>query len=949
MRAEQLERLAEYGVSFDVETDLTQPGLAAPPLVLGSIAQYNGTDIVGELLAWRDCLDAFRLLIEDPKRIIIGAFVNFDVLVCAVEWAKLGVDLMPAIWRKYEDHGIFDILHSQALHHIAQGHLAKNRDGSDMRDPITNEPNKRYTLAIVNHQITGESGAKANDKYRKSYHLFHAESRANRLDLLPMEARVYPVDDVRNTHRCALAQSGHMPKVTTHAWVDIEGALDEWDMPSTRCTRCAFTTRRGMPPGEIPPVCWERQRHRNQHSLADQCETAWAMYLGAAWGFQVDHDAVDAVEAEVLAGRAEAAKPLIDLGYLKYKKEKGVIKIGSDKATIARDVAIAYGTTGKCEVCVEGKVFSSKAAATRCRKCRGKCAVEGVTCDECAGFGKKIYGPLINCKACCATGLDLASCPQLERTDPSDKFPEGQITASRDVLNESGSEKLRALADYGEHAKTVDNYIPYLRKSRLCVSCSQHGTPKSPHLDWCVLAKVEPKAVRLAGGWRFVQLVLKPNPLLETDRTSYSDPIQQFPREGGLRSCIVARPGAVLVSCDYNQGELITHGQSCIWIIGWSDLASAIMGGAEPHKKLGASMLGLTYEEFCQRFDGKDKLCKDARQASKPANFGYPGGMGSAKLVQTQRKQGPDTPCENGPVVIEVKEDGTEIRGYKGLRFCILMDGEKQCGVNPDGSSNKVRKWGREGYERDCVPLCRRCLECADRLREAWFKAWREAKPYFRFASDCADNGQPVPEWMLEVWPDLRNWVRVDDKGIIRLQPGEVIQHVSGIVRGGVEFTNASNGWFQSLLARAAKLALRWAQRECTDWTRIVPDDAVPGGKVSAYAGGPSPLYSNRVIVFQHDECLAEIMRQYQRVWNDRTFSFTSHDGSTRLSELMERALQLTCPDLAPKCKAPPALMPRWYKAAEPMYHLINGRKELVEWTPQHADPKKCDLCKAAA
>lgn len=481
-------------------------------------------------------------------------------------------------------------------------------------------------------------------------------------------------------------------------------------------------------------------------------------------------------------------------------------------------------------------------------------------CGACQGSGKvpsEKTGNPINCKACSATGLDLKNAPDVPLTETE------RVSSSRDVLDESGSELLMNLAAYGRLAKTVEVYGPYLAK-----------------------AGDKP-------------LNLKPNPLLETDRTSYSDVIQQFPRDKGLRECIVARPGYVFCSTDYNAGELVTHAQSCLWIVGHSDLADVLNAGADPHRALGAAMLGLDPAEFDRRFNAKDKQARDARQAAKPGNFGFPGGMGAPKMALQQRRGGPDTPCPAGPAMLKPGKDGKPpTMGYRGLRFCVLMDNAEVCG------ERKVSEW----KNKPCAPTCEACLACAERLRDHWFSKWSEMKLYFDFVNAVVKQGQ--------------------EPG---LEPGQMIQHVSRIVRGGCKFTNTANGYFQSLLARAAKLALRRMQRECCDRTWRVPDDACKGGVVSAYAGLESPLLGSRVVAFYHDETFSELWEPH------------AHDAATRGSEIMVRALQETCPDLAPACKAPPAIARRWYKAAEPMRH--GGR--LVPWSPDHDDPSKCAECSA--
>lgn len=823
MTPERLASLAECSVAFDTETFLSQPGLLAPPLVCGSIARLvdpsariipgqGFSGLHGEILDIDQTLDAFLAILEDPKRIIVGAHIAYDMLVCAVEFQKRRQrDIFPLIFAAYEQGRVYDVLIGESLNAISDGNLGSDpRTGSDLRNPRTGKPQKYYSLEIVTDLVLGRIDAKANDEWRLKYYLLRNTPIAD----WPPSARFYPIDDARNTAEVALAQAGFLPKRARHLWREKDGRAV--------CDRC------GIAPGAGMTECWVTQSHRNLHQMADQAYTAWVLHLGAAWGFNVDQKAVDAVEKEVTEVREKASVELIAAGLLKWKKDKGETKLGHSKAKIARAVAAAYGATGTCASCEgTGKVRSPSK----------KDPVRRAWDPERDGIG---------CQDCASTGFDLSTAPDLSFTDPSEKYPKGQIKADSDSLNEAGDETLRALADYEQDAKTISTYIPYLR-----------------------MAQVE---------GRSRPLTLRPNVILETDRVSYGDAIQQFPRAGNLRSCILARKGFVLCSVDWNMGESLTHAQSCIWLLGYSDLATALNNGLDPHAALAANILGVSYEEFIER--KKEPRFKAARQAAKPFTFGKPGGMGSVKLVMQQRKQGPDTPCPNGPVLVDDGEGG-KVPGYRGLRFCILMEGATRCGAV------KVRSWGKPGYERPIGPTCRVCLECADRLGEKWLAQWSENKPYFRLVSDATENGGYMPDGS-------------------RLAPGEVRQHVSGIIRGGVGYSDGCNGWFQSLLGVAAKRAFRRAQRECCDVSFRLPD------------GTTSPLLGSRIIALQHDECLAEIREG------------RAHDAAMRLSEIMVTTLQEVCPDLAPAVKAPPAIARRWYKGMEPVF--VDER--LVPWEP---------------
>lgn len=399
---------------------------------------------------------------------------------------------------------------------------------------------------------------------------------------------------------------------------------------------------------------------------------------------------------------------------------------------------------------------------------------------------------------------------------------------------------------------------------------------------------------------------------------------------------LIRRPipgtGKVFSSEDFKAGELYTHAQSCIWLVGFSDLADALLKDIDPHSALGASVLGVPYEEFIRRLKGvngqpPEQMFVASRQAAKPFTFGKPGGMGDVKLVHQQRKQGPDTPCERGPKWIEF--EGRLVRGYKGLRFCILMDGARQCGFDDNGRDNKVMRWGRPGWERDISPTCSHCLECASRLGQIWLHRWRENQPYKDYVGDAIEHGMYVTEEALERWPHLKRWF-----GVGHLGKGEIMQHVTGRIRQvnterkESPYCAASNGFFQGLLGDIAKSAARRVVRECYDRTWRVPQIAHPNSRPSAYGGIRSPLYGSRMIGFFHDELFCEHPEEM------------GHDGAMRVSEIMAEEMMWYCPDVAPTAGAEPTLMRRWYTAAKPVYARggskpADASDRLVPWEPK--------------
>jgi DNA polymerase I-like protein with 3'-5' exonuclease and polymerase domains len=167
-------------------------------------------------------------------------------------------------------------------------------------------------------------------------------------------------------------------------------------------------------------------------------------------------------------------------------------------------------------------------------------------------------------------------------------------------------------------------------------------------------------------------------------------------------------------------------------------------------------------------------------------------------------------------------------------------------------------------------PTCKRCIECAETLRDNWFKTYRENRDYFKHISALLDNA------------------------------GEMVQHYSGRIRGGINFCSAANSYFQGLGGDVTKLALE----------RVT---------IEQYTDKTSDLFGSRTILMLHDELFCEVAEEQ------------ADAAARRLSAVMVGALQEVCPDLAPAAAAPPALMRRWYKGADTVY---NEQGELIPWEP---------------
>lgn len=123
------------------------------------------------------------------------------------------------------------------------------------------------------------------------------------------------------------------------------------------------------------------------------------------------------------------------------------------------------------------------------------------------------------------------------------------------------------------------------------------------------------------------------SPLVKTGRTSCREPnIQNVPRDGGLRGIYVAKPGHVLLASDYSQIELCALAQSCLHRFGRSRLAEVINSGQDVHH-----WFGQLIKQNDKRPESEKSTDKQYRQLAKIPNFGLPGGLGAAKLVEYAR------------------------------------------------------------------------------------------------------------------------------------------------------------------------------------------------------------------------------------------------------------------------------------------------------------------------
>lgn len=735
-------------IGLDTETELFGPGNMAPKPVVASF--FDGTDGWFERFLNGfddDCAEETIEGLFRPGPTIALANGAYDWAVAARRVPRF----LKLIFDLYQRGQIWDVEIVAALDAIAEGRMTDgmvlNRNMEPLRKfgdqgPVTN----RFSLSNCVWLYLNRLDAKVNDEFRLAY----GELAKLPKEQWPEKAKIYPVDDARNTHDVAYVQMGRKPGV-----------------PGAQNTGQIGHQFEGTP--LLPNTTWP----------TFQARAALAMHLGTVWGFRTDGERIRLIEQKVNKTLEADTKLFREWGFLKTFPAKADGSPHKDdgkenRSRIKRECAIAYGSD----------------ANSKCKTCGGSCKVPS-----------EKTGKPVNCKTCDATGLDLAN--SVPRT------PADGIATDRDTLDGTGSERLEAWAEAGKNDKMRETYLPWLK---LGVDCP---------------------------------INVRSNVLVATGRCSYDGLVQLIPPMA--RECIKARRGYVFCSTDYPSLELCTLAQVTFWVLGYSRMREVINLTGDPgalHTEFGAKMAGVDVSNeaalayFKKMAEDKGSAEYRFRFMAKAGNFGFPGGMGAPKLVLTKRKE--------------------------GLYFCVASGKNKEC-------KPPVLEWRGKPLTK---PTCPDCIEVAAKLRDDWFLAWPEIKPYF--------------EWV--------NGIEGVEDG-----HGRLITPGTGFVRGGLTFTSAANHSFQHLGAMAAKHAYWLISQE-------------------SYTEPSSPLWGTRPLILVHDETFSEMPRPGMLAAGQRT------------AEIMRDALQVFCPDI--KCPTPePAFMEYWYKKAA-LLREKDGTPIDAPWVP---------------
>ncbi len=91
-------------------------------------------------------------------------------------------------------------------------------------------------------------------------------------------------------------------------------------------------------------------------------------------------------------------------------------------------------------------------------------------------------------------------------------------------------------------------------------------------------------------------------------------------------------PGHVFVISDYPPLEMRTHAQVLLRLFGWSRLAEILRDPSrDVHSETGSRIAGVSMDAFDRK---RNPEHEKARQLAKPANFGFPGGLGVIRFIE---------------------------------------------------------------------------------------------------------------------------------------------------------------------------------------------------------------------------------------------------------------------------------------------------------------------------
>lgn len=363
--------------------------------------------------------------------------------------------------------------------------------------------------------------------------------------------------------------------------------------------------------------------------LFRRSRTRFWHHLISCWGARTNRAQVEAYHARVQADWARDRDRCV---------ERGLVRRDGTSDTKMAKAAMAEAWAAKLAPWVEADL-AARAAYRSLLACAAAYRAPG------KGQGKNAVAALQDARMELPEG-----CPAPVFTDT------GDLSLSEDACSQLGDPLLKAYQNYGS-LDTLQGKIEKLWSGTVVAIQPGFNMPLETGRSSCREGgkKGKPDPTPTAYGFQMQNPPAGCNPCGGSGEIKTpAGKVKCVLCDGGkvgVRQCFEARPGYVLCSVDYDGFELKSWAQVCLRVVGFSRLAEVLNGTIEvngkcfdrdPHTELAARLAGISIQEAYALRARKDSTA-DAwdlkyRQAAKPANFGFPGGMGAPRFVDSARE-----------------------------------------------------------------------------------------------------------------------------------------------------------------------------------------------------------------------------------------------------------------------------------------------------------------------
>lgn len=419
--------------SFDLETHLSQPGLAAPPIVCASVAELApGTE---RLLSKAEGLDALTGMLSAGET-IIGQTIDYDMGCAAAERPELLSKIFDAIAAGLITSA--DVI--EKLHRNAIGTLDDRAVGGNALDDLE----LRY-LGI-------DRSEEKQNGWRRRYALLENTP----ISEWPDDAVQYPRRDARGVFDVVLRQLGERgPRLHDY----VEEADGEGVTPNAVRAVCRHC--RHVLGFETAPECptGERAKHKNLHCLAQEMRAVWMLRLASIWGMRTDPAMVSHVTGEIRQKHEESRARFFEVGIVRVRpcnKKDGEFERADsipiewlDAAALRLPAGVAW-------------VPERLADIERCRKALAK--GRPIRFAEDKGVLKELVSK--------AYAGDPPMTEGGEKRGP-------EISTSRDTLTESGDQLLEEYGETGANEKLFSSFVEVLESGARVPICPGFDSTKA--------------------------------------------------------------------------------------------------------------------------------------------------------------------------------------------------------------------------------------------------------------------------------------------------------------------------------------------------------------------------------------------------------------------------------------------------------------------------------------